>query len=321
MSIYAFIVRRLFVSFGTILIITVVVFSFLHLLPGDPAQMILGGGTEGGTINEEQLQRIRQELNLDKPLHIQYFLFLKNALQGNLGKSYYNDQPVSNVLLIRFQRSFELVILSFLLAVPVGISLGVLAGIHSGRYLSTIIVLLSVLGISLPVYVLGPLFIKIFSLQLSWLPTSGYVLISESTVKHIQSLVLPVTTLSLGLIAMISRIQRSSLLEVLHSEYITTARSKGLNEGIVMTKHALRNAVIPVISIGSVQLARLVGGTVVLETVFTYPGLGLLLKESIMRRDLPVILGIALLVGITFSIINLLVDLAYCFLDPRIRYD
>ena len=300
---------RLLAALPVLLGVSILVFSMLHLLPGDPAQIILGEAVTSA----QDLARLRRELGFDAPLHVQYARFLGRALSGDLGRSLQSRRPVLDEILAQLPSTVQLTLAGLALAVVVGVVLGVAAATHRGSWADTLCMLLALGGVSMPAFWLGLMLIFFFALQLGWLPATGQ--------GGLARLVLPALTLGYGAAGVIARLVRSSMLEVLRIEYVTTARSKGLAERRVVYRHALRNALIPVITIVGLQFGALLGGTVVIETVFARQGIGRLLVGAILYKDFPLVQGIVLFTASAYVLVNLLVDLAYALTDPRIRYE
>jgi peptide/nickel transport system permease protein len=302
-----YIARRLIVSIPVLLGLTVIVFSMMHLLPGDPAEVILA---QSGA-RPEAVARLRLQLGLDQPLPVQYGRFLGGLLRGDLGSSLFTNRPVSEIVAQNLPSTMELAGAAMLLAVLLGTTLGILAAVHQGSWVDHLTMTLAVLSLAMPGFWLALLLIYLFSLYLGWLPSGG-----QGTW---QQLVLPASVLGANSAATIARLVRSSLLEVLQQEYIVTARAKGLRERMVLLRHALKNALVPVITVIGLQFGFLLGGTVVMETVFARQGLGRVAVDAILYKDLPVVQGVVLLVAAIYLVVNLLVDISYAFIDPRIR--
>jgi peptide/nickel transport system permease protein len=303
-----YIIRRVLVCIPILLGLTVIVFSMMHLIPGDPAQVILA---QSGA-RPEVVAQLREQLGLNLPLHVQYLRFLDNLIHGNLGDSLFTHRPVTEIISQNLPSTMELALSAMCLAIILGLIFGVLGAVYQDTWIDNLAMTLAVVGISMPSFWVALLFIFFFSLYLGWLPAGG-----QGTPQH---LILPMVVLGWNSAAVIARLVRSSLLEVLRQEYVTTARAKGLGEPIVLLRHALRNALIPVITVSGLQFGFLLGGTVVTETVFARQGLGRVAVDAIIYKDLPVVQGIVLLIAVIYMLVNLLVDLAYAFLDPRIRY-
>jgi peptide/nickel transport system permease protein len=300
---------RLLAALPVLLGVSILVFSMLHLLPGDPAQIILGEAVTSA----QDLARLRRELGFDAPLHVQYARFLGRALAGDLGRSLQSRRPVLDEILAQLPSTVQLTLAGLALAVVLGVVLGVAAATHRGSWADTLCMALALGGVSMPAFWLGLMLIFLFALQLGWLPATGQ--------GGVARLVLPALTLGYGAAGVIARLVRSSMLEVLRIEYVTTARAKGLAERRVVYRHALRNALIPVITIVGLQFGALLGGTVVIETVFARQGIGRLLVGAILYKDFPLVQGIVLFTASAYVVVNLLVDLGYALTDPRSRYE
>lgn len=303
-----YILRRLLLTIPVILGVSTLVFLFIHLIPGDPIQVMLGESARPADVS-----KLRHGLGLDKPLPEQYLLFLKGLATGNLGVSIHTNQPILTTILERYPATLELMLSAMLVALLLAIPLGVIAASRQYSLLDNGAMFCSLLGISMPNFWLGPLLILLFAVQLNWLPVSG-----RGSWQH---LMLPAVTLGIHLMAILTRMTRSSVLEILHEDYITTARSKGLREGIVIFKHALRNALIPVITIIGFQCGALLSGALITETIFAWPGLGRLTITAIQKRDYPLVQGCVLVIALSYVLVNLLTDLAYAWADPRIRFE
>ncbi|GAA5335640.1 MULTISPECIES: nickel ABC transporter permease [Thermus] len=300
--------RRLLVAIPTLFGVVLLVFLMVRLAPGDPAVLLAG---EFAT--PETLEAIRTRYGLDRPLVEQFALYLGALLRGDLGESARSRRPVLEELKTYFPNTVELASAAILVALLTGIPLGILAALRPGSGLDLLVMVLALLGVSMPVFWFGLLAILIFSVELGWFPVAG-----KGTLAH---LVLPAVTLGVNATALLARMTRGTLLEVLSQDYIRTARAKGLAERVVIFKHALRNALIPVVTVAGLEFGSLLAGAVITETIFAWPGLGQLLVGSILARDYPVVQGAVLLVAVTFILVNLLVDLAYAWIDPRVRYD
>ncbi len=308
-------VRRLLVTVPVLLGVSLLAFAIMHVVPGDPVRLIAGPDAP-----EEAVARLRAELGLDRPLHVQYLSFLARALQGDLGHSLRSRGAVVDEILARFPATLELTTVSMLVAVVVGVPLGLVSAVRRATWIDYTAMGASLSTLSMPIFWVAIVAIWIFSLQLGWLPVSGRAgpVWGWSGLRHIA---LPALTLATTSVAIISRLTRSGMLEVLGREYVVTARAKGVAEWRVVGKHALKNALIPVVTIVGLQYGFLLGGAVVTETIFAWPGVGRLAMTSILQRDYPVVQGCVLLVAVLFVLINLAVDLLYGWLDPRIRYD
>jgi peptide/nickel transport system permease protein/oligopeptide transport system permease protein len=303
----AFIQRRLLLAVPTVFAVSAAVFLMLHLIPGDPASIYLGDNLA----TPERLETIRHEMGLDRPIHVQYLDFLGRALQGDLGRSLQNGRPVALELSERLPRTAELAAAAFIVSAFFGISLGILSALRHNTWVDTFGMLVALAGVSMPIFWLGLLAILVFSIQLSWFPVTG---------QHgIASLVLPAMVLGIVSSATLARLVRSSMLEVLRHEYVTTARAKGLRERIVVRRHAFKNALIPVVTVLGLEVGSLLSGAVITETVFARPGIGKLIVDSIQSKDFTVVQGGVLFVAVIYVVVNLAVDVSYAFLDPRIR--
>jgi ABC-type dipeptide/oligopeptide/nickel transport systems, permease components len=312
---FTFIVRRVIQTILILFFVSVIVFMIMHLLPGDPVSIMLGDYA-----SQEEIESLRRELGLDKPLPIQYLDWVINVLQGDLGKSIAYNQSVNELVQQRLPISFHIGSMAFVLAIIVGISAGIVAAVKRGGWIDSLITVTANMGMAVPVFWLGILGVYLFSLKLGWLPVQGYTSPSVDIWKSIHQSVMPVVLLSLVSLAQLARQTRSSMLEVIRQDYIRTARAKGLKESRVILRHALRNALIPVITILGMGLAHLVGGSVFIEQVFNIPGMGRLMVQSIFGKDYIVVQSVVLIVATVVAIGNLLVDIAYGFVDPRIRY-
>jgi len=302
-----YLLRRLSHTVLVIIGISVISFFFLHL-SGDPVGLILPQDA-----TREQIAALREQMRLDDPIVLQYWHFATSALQGDLGRSIYTREPVLWLILERMPATLELAIAALLLSLVIAIPIGVLAAVKRGSWLDTISMSVALFGLSMPHFWLGIMFIMLFSVQLGWLPTSGRGTWAQ--------LVMPAMALGISLIALFARLTRSAMLDVLSQDYVRTARAKGLGEVLVVGKHALRNALIPLVTVIGMEFGFLLGGAVIIETVFAWPGVGRLIVQSILDRDYPVVQAAVMLLAIVFVVVNLLVDLLYAWLDPNISYD
>jgi peptide/nickel transport system permease protein len=309
------ITRRILATIPVMAVVALTVFALLHLTPGDPAVIIAGDYA-----TTQDIERIRARLGLDRPLLTQAGIWLGNVVRGDLGTSIYSGLPVSRLIGQRVGPTAALTALAMSLSVLLAVPLGVLAAWRQGSWLDRIIMVFSVSGFSMPVFWLGFLLVWVFAIQLGVLPVQGYQPLDAGPWQFLRHLVLPALTLSLVYMALIARMTRASMLGVLHEDYIRTAFAKGLAPGRVLLGHALKAASLPVVTIIGVGFALLIGGAVVTESVFAVPGLGRLTVDAIVRRDYPVIQGVVLVVSAAYVVLNLLIDLAYVVLDPRIRY-
>ena len=304
---YGYIIRRLLLAIPVLVGVSILVFAIIRFIPGDPARAIAGVHA-----SPEYIEQVRKELLLDEGIHVQYFVYMKNLLQGDLGRSTFTRRPVTVEIWERFPNTVVLAATAMGIAAILGMSAGIISATKRYSFFDNASMLAALVGVAAPVFWLGVMFQLLFSVHLGWLPSGGI-----GTWKH---LVLPALTLGLATAALIARITRSSMLEVLRQDYITTARSKGLVERVVVYKHALKNALIPVVTVMGLQFGTLLGGAVLTETVFSWPGIGRLMVDSILARDYPVVQGAVLLLAVFFVMINLVVDVIYAFLDPRISF-
>jgi peptide/nickel transport system permease protein len=304
----AYIRLRLLSAIPTLLGVSFVVFFIMHVLPGDPVDVMLA---ESGA-NATRVAELRDSLGLDRPFHEQYLRFLGNALQGDLGRSLHTNRSVTESILDQAPDTLELAAAAMIIAIVMGVMLGVVAAVNHNRWLDTAAMVYSTLGISMPLFWFGLIGIMIFSLRLRWVPTAG-----SGTWQH---LILPATLLGMTMAAIIARLVRSSMLEVLRQEYITTARSKGIHETWVILSHGLRNAMIPVLTVIGLQFSGLLSGAVVIETIFSRRGIGSLAIRAVTTNDFPMVQGTVLFAAVIYVVINLLTDLMYGYLDPRIRH-
>jgi peptide/nickel transport system permease protein len=312
---YKFLARRLLATIPVLVIVAVLVFLMLRLTPGDPAAILAGDAA-----NTEQIAKIREGLGLDRPLPVQFGIWAKSILSGDLGESFYFKMKVTSLIGQRLEATVSLATLTIIVAVLVAVPLGVVAAWRFGGWFDRMLMGFSVMGFSIPVFVLAYILIWIVSLQLGWLPVQGYRPISEGLLPFLRHLILPAITLSVIYVALIARVTRASVLEALGEDYIRTARAKGLPESRVLIRHALANAAVPIVTVIGIGIALLIGGVVVTESVYAIPGLGRLTVDAVLARDFPTIQGVILFFSVVYVMINLLVDLSYVFFDPRIRY-
>src|SRR4051812_40592997 len=310
-----FIARRVLATIPVLLVVAVLVFLLLRLTPGDPAAILAGDAATG-----DQIERLRASLGLDRPILAQFGIWAAKVLSGDLGQSFYYRMDVTSLIGQRLEPTLALATLTLLIAVCVAVPLGVLAAWRHGGWLDRALMAFSVAGFSIPVFVLAYLLIWLVSLKLGWLPVQGYVRISENFVLFLKHLILPALTLSVIYMALIARVTRAAVLEALGEDYIRTARAKGLPELRVLVRHALANAAVPIVTVIGIGIALLIGGVVVTESVYAIPGLGRLTVDAVLARDFPTVQGVILFFSVAYVLINLLVDLSYVFLDPRIRY-
>lgn len=302
-----YIVKRLLGMIPTLLLVAVVVFLFVHMLPGDPARLAAGQDADQATV-----ELVRQELGLDLPLPQQFVRYFSHMLQGDLGHSLRTKRPVSTEIAERFMPTLWLTMASMIWSVAFGMIFGIVSAVWRNRWPDRVLMTLAVSGISFPAFALGMMLMQVFSVNLGWLPTVG-----ASSWKHY---ILPSITLGAAVAAVMARFTRASFVEVIQEDFVRTARAKGLTENRVVIKHTLRNALIPVVTMMGLQFGFLLGGSIVVETVFNWPGLGRLLVDAVTQRDYPVIQGLVLLFSLEFIVINLIVDVLYGVINPSIRY-
>lgn len=310
-----YIIRRLLATVPVMGVVAMFVFALLYLAPGDPAEMIAGDHA-----TPEFIQEVRENLGLDRPLHVQFGTWLGQIVQGDLGRSVFTQKPVTGLILQRLEPTFSLMVLTTIIAVGLAIPVGVLAASRSGSLLDRALMGFAVLGFSVPVFATSYLLAYIFSIKLKWLPIQGYAYLSEGVVPWLSHLILPSLALGSVYMALIARITRTAVLEVLNQDYIRTARAKGQSSGRILFQHALKNAAVSILTVIGLGVALMIGGAVVTESVFAIPGIGRLTIDAILQRDYPVIQGVVLFFSFIYVVINLFVDLAYKFFDPRITY-
>jgi peptide/nickel transport system permease protein len=312
-----YIVQRLILAVFLALGAATVVFFLIQLAPGDVVLAALG---DAGGLTPDQVATKRHELGLDRPLPVQYVEWLGRIVRGDLGVSFVNGRPIARDLALNFPRTLELVIVALAIGLAVGIPSGVASATNQDRWPDHLLTGGSLLAISVPSFVTGTILLLIFGLQLRWLPVSGFTSWSDDPLLHLRLLVLPGLTLGLFMAAIVMRMTRSTMLEVKRSDFVRTARSKGVPERLVLYRHMLKNALIPVVTLTGVEVGSLLGGTVIIELVFTWPGVSTLLITAANRRDYPTIQAVVLVIASAFVLINLLVDVLNAYLDPRIRY-
>lgn len=312
---YAYIIRRLIATIPIMALVAVFVFLLLHLSPGDPAAIIAGDFA-----TEEQIIKIREQLGLNDPLYLQFTRWLGNLFQGDLGRSIYSNLPVTTLIGQRLEPTLMLTLCTMIIAITLAIPLGVIAAWKVGTWIDRLVMTLAVFGFSVPVFVIGYLLILGGSSTLGWFPVQGYTSILDSVPGFLSHITLPALTLGAVYMALIARMTRATMLEVLNEDYVRTAYAKGLATRKVLVKHALKNAMVPISTTIGLGIALLIGGVVVTESVFAIPGLGRLTVDAVLRTDYPVIQGVILVFSFTYVILNLLIDLSYVLFDPRIRY-
>ena len=312
---FLFLVRRILSTIPVLLTVAVFVFLILRIGPGDPAAVLAGD-----TASLQQIEEIRTRLGLNEPLYKQFAIWMGQLATGDLGESFFFKMPVADLIAQRVQPTLALAVVTIILAVMIAVPLGVMAAYRQGSLVDRLVMMLSVVGFSVPVFVLGYMLIWVFAIELRIFPVQGYVRIQQGFWPFIERLILPASTLCVIYVALIARITRASVMEVLTEDYIRTARAKGVSEGVILFRHGLRNAAVPVITIIGIGIALLIGGVVVTESIYNIPGLGRLTVDAVLARDFPVIQSIVLVFSIVYVGINLLIDISYTFFDPRIRY-
>ncbi len=310
-----FVLHRLAATVPVLLLVTAGVFALIHMTPGDPIDAMMAESMDASV-----KERLRHDLGLDRPLYVQYAAWMGRLLQGDLGRSIRNQEPVIENVARRIRPSLELAALAMLVSLVVAFPLGILSAARRNTPIDGAGTTFALFGICMPNFLLALLLIFLFGVRLRWLPISGYVDPLEEPWAGLRSLALPAITLGLALAAVVTRTLRSSMLEALTEDYVRTARAKGLGEGQVVVRHALRNALIPVVTVIGLQLGTLIGGAVITEYVFALPGVGRLVVDAVFARDYPLVQGVVLLIAVGFIVSNLLVDLVYGWIDPRIRY-
>jgi peptide/nickel transport system permease protein len=310
-----YVVRRVLATIPVMAVVAVVVFLLLRLTSGDPAAIIAGDNA-----TSQDVEAIRTQLGLDRPIGQQFGIWIGNVLRGNFGESFFFKKTVAELITERLEPTLALSVCTIVLAVLVSIPLGILAAWKRGTWIDRVVMGFSVLGFSVPVFVTGYVLIYFFAIQLSWLPVQGYQHLREGFGGFIERLILPSVTLAVIYVALIARITRASVLEVINADYVRTARAKGLPELPVLLRHVLRNAAVPIVTVIGLGVALLIGGVVVTESVYAIPGLGRLTVDAVLARDYPTVQAVILLFSVVYVLINLLVDLTYTVLDPRIRY-
>jgi peptide/nickel transport system permease protein len=310
-----YVLRRLASTVLVMGIVAVFVFLLLHLSPGDPAAIIAGDNATA-----DQIAAIRRHLGLDDALPVQFFRWLLAVLRGDLGISIFSNEPVLKLIGQRVEPTLSLALTTLIVAVTLAVSFGVIAAWKVGSWIDRLLMVVSVIGFSVPVFVVGYVLIYVFSITLRWLPVQGYSPIDQGFGPWIERLILPSVALGLAYVALIARITRTAMLDVLAEDYIRTARAKGVATRSMLLKHALKNAGVPIVTVIGIGVALLIGGVVITETVFNIPGVGRLVVDAISKRDYPIIQGVILIFSGVYVLVNLAVDLSYTLLDPRIRY-
>ena len=311
----SYLLKRLASTAIVMLLVSLLVFMLLHLAPGDPAAVLAGDNASA-----EQIAQLRASLGLSEPLTTQFIRWLGLVLQGNLGQSIFSSEPVTLLIAQRTEPTLSIALATLAIAIPVALTLGVVAAHRVGTLTDRVLMMISVVGFSVPAFVVGYLLVYVFSVRLQWMPVQGYSPIADGVLQWATYLVLPALTLSLTYTALIARMTRATLLEVLSEDFIRTARAKGLPTLRLLLVHGLRNAGVPIATVIGIGIALLIGGVVITETVFNIPGIGRLVVDSISRRDYPVIQGVILVFSGIYVVLNLAIDLSYTLIDPRIRY-
>ena len=311
----AYIIRRLLATIPVMVVVAIFVFLLLHLTPGDPAAVIAGDDA-----TPEAVDGIRTKLGLDQPIHVQFGIYAANLLRGDLGTSIFSNLPVLTLVKQRLEPSLVLAASTLVMAVLLAIPMGVLAAWKARTFIDRFVMGFSVLGFAVPGFLVGYLLIYVFAIELKWLPVQGYRPLSQGIDQTARSIILPALALSMAYMALIARMTRATMLDVLSQDYIRTAKAKGVATLIVLLRHALKNAAVPIITVIGIGLTLLISGVVITETVFNIPGLGRLTVDAILKRDYPIIQGLIILFAGAKVLVNLLIDISYVFFDPRIRY-
>ncbi|RWI54721.1 MAG: ABC transporter permease [Mesorhizobium sp.] len=313
MLLYA--MRRLLATIPVMLVVALVVFALLRLTPGDPALVIAGD-----LASEEDVAEIRSRLGLDRPLHVQFVTWIGQLAQADLGVSVFSNMPVSTLIVQRLEPTVSLAVLTMVLSIMIAVPLGILAAWKAGGAVDRLLMMGATFSLSMPTFLIGYLLAMLFSRELRWLPVQGYRSIGEGIGPFLSHLAMPAMTLGLVYVALLARMTRATMIEVLNEDYIRTAHAKGLKSVRILFRHALKNAAVPVVTTAGLGVALLIGGVIVTESVFAIPGLGRLTVDAVLRRDYPVIQGVILVFSAAYLVINLLVDLSYSLFDPRVRY-
>ena len=311
----SYIIRRLLLLIPVLLIVGVIVFSLVHLTPGDPVSMMLGREA-----TSEQKDALREQLGLNEPIHIQFVEWVSGIVRLDFGDSLFMGVPVTEALLDRAQPTGLLTLYSLVLAVLIAIPAGIIAAVRPNSLIDRLLMVMSISGAAIPSFFFGILLILLFAVRLGWLPSGGYVDLGDGFFEHLKYMILPTLTLGFSAAGLLARLVRSTMLDVLNQEYVRTAYAKGLRERNVVIRHALRNTMIPAMTVVGILLANMLGGAVVIETVFNIPGMGRLVVQSVTRRDFPVVQAAVLVVATIEVMVMLLIDILYVFIDPRIRY-
>lgn len=308
-------IRRLILLLPVLLVVGILVFSLVHLAPGDPASVMLGSDA-----TNEDILALRRELGLEDPFYVQFARWFGDILRLDLGDSFFLERPVSEALLDRAQPTVLLTVYSLTLAILIGVPAGIISAIKRNSLIDRMVMMVAISGVAIPPFVLGILLILVFAVSFGWLSAGGYADIRDDPIEHFKHMVMPAFSLGFSAAALLARLVRSAMLETLGEDYVRTARAKGIANRNVIIRHALRNALIPTVTIIGYTLGTLLGGAVVTETVFVIPGMGRLVVQSVLRRDFPVIQGAVMTIAVFYVLANLLVDILYIYIDPRIRY-
>jgi peptide/nickel transport system permease protein len=311
---FTLISKRLIQLLPTVFFVSVIIFSLQHLLPGDPAMIMAGEDNDPAVIAQ-----IRAQYHLDQPIPIQYLFWIKGVLSGNLGESMRLKVAVSELVATKLPVTLQLAVMAMTIALVIGVGLGILSAVHKGRALDSIVNVLGLIGISTPNFWLGIMLIFLFSVELGWLPASGYVSPFEDFWQSMRTTIMPAFVLGNAIAGVLMRHTRGAMLQALSSDYVRTARAKGLSEGVVVIKHAMRNALTPVITLGALEFGTLLSGAVLTEQIFTIPGFGKLIVDAVFNRDYAVVQGVVLVTASTYILLNLLADIGYILVNPRLR--
>ena len=317
---YQYLLRRLLLFIPTMLLATIMVFALFSIVPGDAAVFLLTGEDAGGRVTNEDFENLRKELGLDRPIYVQYGDWLWGVLRGDLGDSLYYGTPFGLELLERFARTFELAVLAIVMAFVAAVPLGILSAMKQDTGIDYVSRVIALLGIAMPTFWIGVLVIYGLAYGFGWLPPLEYAHLWEDPWQNLQLMLLPAAVVGFHDMAFTARVTRSAMLEVMREDYMRTARSKGLREWVVVGRHALKNAMLPVITVSGYQFGRLLGGVIIVEQIFVVPGVGKFLIDAIIHRDFPVIQGVILMTAAVVLLLNLIIDMLYGILDPRIRY-
>ena len=310
-----YIAQRILAIIPVLLIVAIIVFSLLHITPGDPVSVMAGD-----LATPEQIARIKHKMGLDRPLHVQLGKYLGNLARGDLGESIFNRFKVTTLIKRRLEPTFSIGVAAKVLSILIGIPLGILAAWKANSVADRLIMIFAVTGLAIPSFWLGFNLIWLFAVKLGWFPAVGYVSITDDVLTWARHITLPVISIGFITSALITRMTRATMLEVLREDYIRTARAKGLAENVVLIRHALKNAALPIVTIIGLGISALISGSVIIESVFAIPGVGRLLVDAVLRRDYPIIQGIILVVAFSYVLINFLIDLSYGYFDPKIRF-